>query len=155
MSIVVVDASIALKWVLPEPDTPVAVALLKDWLTNNVRIVAPSWFACEVANILYRRAQRGQFTIHDAHQALTGVLDVVERIPESTAEAHRAMDIAAATARAASYDAIYLSLALIIGADYWTADEIFYSATRSGYAQVRWLRTFIPPAPSPGDQSQV
>src|SRR6478672_1390799 len=104
MSAIVVDASIALKWVLPEPDSSVAVALLNEWLTNDVRIIAPSWFAGEVANILYRRARRGTFSIQDAHQALTGVLNAVECMPESSTEAHRAMDIASTTARAATYD---------------------------------------------------
>lgn len=147
MSTVVVDASVALKWVLPEPDTAVAVALLNQWLTGRVRIVAPSWFAGEVANILYRRARRGTFTMPDAHEALTGVLDVVERLPESATEAHRAIDIADATARSATYDALYLSLAMVLGAEYWTADEIFYNATRNTYPLVRWIGTFIPAQP--------
>ncbi|MDQ6832932.1 MAG: type II toxin-antitoxin system VapC family toxin [Chloroflexota bacterium] len=142
MSTIVVDASIALKWVLPEPDSSVAVALLNDWLTNDVRVIAPSWFAGEVANILYRRARRGTFTIADAHQALTGVLDVVERVQESSLEAHHAMDIADATTRAATYDAMYLALALTVGAEYWTADEIFFNATKHAYPQVRWMGAY-------------
>jgi len=143
MSTVVVDASIALKWVLPEPDTAIAVALLNEWLTKRVRIVAPSWFAGEVANILYRRARRGAFTMHDAHQALTGVLDIVERLPESPTEAHHAIDIADATARSATYDAMYLALARILSVEYWTADEIFYNATRGIYPQVRLMSAYI------------
>jgi len=146
VSNVVVDASIALKWVMLEPDTPVAVALLNEWLTRNVRVVAPTWFACEVANILFRRARRGQFTIDDAQQALAGVLDVVTRIPESPEAAHRAIDIADATARAATYDAMYLALALIMDVEYWTADEIFYNATKGAYPQVRWMGTYVPSA---------
>lgn len=145
MSTVVVDASIALKWVLPEPDSPIAVALLDQWLTNGVRIIAPSWFAGEVANILYRRSRRGTFTIQDAHQALTGVLDVVERMPESPEEAHRALDVASATDRSATYDAMYLALALVVGAEYWTADEIFSNATKAVYPQVRWMGANVRP----------
>lgn len=145
MSTVVVDASIALKWVLPEPDSSVAVALLDEWLTNGLEIIAPSWFAGEVANILYRRARRGTFSIQEAHQALTGVLDVVECMPESSAEAHRAMDIANATARAATYDAMYLALALTVGVEYWTADEIFFNATKNAYPQVRWIGSYARP----------
>lgn len=139
MSAIVVDASIALKWVLPEPDSSVAVALLDQWLTNNVRVIAPSWFAGEVANILYRRARRGTFTIEDAHRALTGVLNVVECMPELPAEAHRATDVANATARAATYDAMYLAIAIAMNSEYWTADEIFYNATKHEYPQVRWM----------------
>lgn len=142
---VVVDASIALKWVLPEPDTALAVALLDDWLTNRVRIVAPSWFAGEVANILYRQARRGTFTMPDAHRALTGVLDVVECLPESSIEAHRAVDIADAAARSATYDALYLAVAEIHTSEYWTADEIFYNATKGAYPQVRLLGIYVPP----------
>jgi predicted nucleic acid-binding protein len=147
MSTVVVDASIALKWVLPEPDTALAVALLNDWLTNRMRIVAPAWFAGEVANILYRRARRGTFTVRAAHRALAGVLDVVECLPESAIEAHHAIDIADATGRAATYDALYLAVADSYKTEYWTADAIFYNATRSAYSQVRLLGGYAPSRP--------
>ncbi len=55
---VVVDASVACKWVLNEPETPQARALLAHWVAARLQPIAPSWFACEVANVLYRRACR-------------------------------------------------------------------------------------------------
>lgn len=55
MSSVVVDASIAVKWVVEEPGSEDARALLETWLAADMQPVAPSWLACEVSNILYQK----------------------------------------------------------------------------------------------------
>lgn len=46
--------------------------------------------------------------------------------------------------RAATYDAMYLALALTMNSEYWTADEIFYNATKHVYPQVRWMSAHPP-----------
>lgn len=53
MSKVVVDASFALKWVLPETDSSVAIVLLNKWMTEHTGVLAPALFAYEVTNIIY------------------------------------------------------------------------------------------------------
>jgi predicted nucleic acid-binding protein len=52
--IVVVDASLALKWVLSESDSSAAITLLGEWNTRKVEVIAPALFAYEATNILYR-----------------------------------------------------------------------------------------------------
>jgi hypothetical protein len=53
--VVVVDACLALKWVLPENDTDIAIMLLDTWANEGIEVIAPDLFAYEVTNILYRR----------------------------------------------------------------------------------------------------
>ena len=38
---VVVDASLALKWVLDEPDSVAAVKLLNSWTDRGTKVIAP------------------------------------------------------------------------------------------------------------------
>ena len=51
---VVVDTSIAAKWVVPEHDSQLASDLLDGWLANGITLFAPSWFACEFTNVIYK-----------------------------------------------------------------------------------------------------
>ena len=53
-NIVVVDASIALKWTLNETDSSTALALLADWTNREIEVHAPSLLVYEVTNALYR-----------------------------------------------------------------------------------------------------
>lgn len=55
MSDVIVDASLAVQWVVPEAHTREARALLQDWDIRQVRRVVPGWFACEIGNVFYKR----------------------------------------------------------------------------------------------------
>ena len=52
--VVVVDASLALKWVLSEADSSTAITLLQRWNTDNTEVIAPALFTYEATNILYR-----------------------------------------------------------------------------------------------------
>ncbi len=53
--VVVVDASLALKWVLSEDDSDKARKLLQEWINADVEIIAPALFAYEVTSIIYRQ----------------------------------------------------------------------------------------------------
>jgi predicted nucleic acid-binding protein len=55
----VLDASVALKWVLPEVDSDKAV-ILQNQFTNNVcELIAPDTFLVEVAHALTRAERKG------------------------------------------------------------------------------------------------
>jgi hypothetical protein len=57
MDIVVADVSLAIKWVLEETHHEEARTLYQTWIAARRRILAPSWFACEAANILLQRVR--------------------------------------------------------------------------------------------------
>ncbi len=136
---VVVDASIACKWVLNEPGTPQARALLETWVTARLQPGAPSWFACEVANVVYRHARVGTITLTGAKAALNAVLGIVTLRDTPGSEAIRAMEIASIARQQTPYDACYLALAEREGCEYWTDDDRFARATAPYFAQVRHL----------------
>jgi len=72
MSSVVVDTSIVLKWVLVEPDSAAANALLVSWNRQGVTILAPVLLAYEVSNAL--RQRQGVVTPAEAHLLLSHLL---------------------------------------------------------------------------------
>jgi predicted nucleic acid-binding protein len=53
--ICVVDASVVLKWFLPEPDSAAADFLLEKFLNDEVELVAPDLILVEAASALWKR----------------------------------------------------------------------------------------------------
>ncbi|MHB8645729.1 MAG: type II toxin-antitoxin system VapC family toxin [Thermomicrobiales bacterium] len=138
---VVVDASIAVKWVIEEEGSEAARALLQSWLTAGIRLVSPSWLTCEIANILYRKALNGDLTFADASEAYDDVLPFVMVLPENASDGKRGMEIARQTGQQQSYDAQYLALAERLDAEYWTDDRRFVTATSAAFPQVKQMVT--------------
>ncbi len=73
MSKFVVDANVAIKWVLPEIHTQAALRLLQD--ESNILLV-PDFFFSEVSNILWKQVRRGETTLEIAQQHLRSLIEV-------------------------------------------------------------------------------
>lgn len=146
---VVVDTSVALKWVLDEPDSGVALALLAEWSGANKTVFAPPLITYEAANALYQRVRKGQMSLDRAKAALAQALLVVEimapRSRQDLALSLRAMELAHQFSLPATYDPHYLALAEREGCEYWTADERLWNAVKGKLAWVRWLGDYQPP----------
>src|SRR5438105_12071206 len=69
-STVVVDTSIVIKWVLNEPDSAMALALLNEWSINGTAIRAPALLIYELTNALYQHIRKNDETLEEAKQAL-------------------------------------------------------------------------------------
>jgi predicted nucleic acid-binding protein len=136
---VVVDASLALKWVLDEVDSAAALALLNLWARQRLRALAPGWFACEVANALHQRVRRGQLNEGEARQLIRVLVNQVVLLDVEPATAERALTLAALLQRPITYDTQYAALAERERCELWTADERFWNAARARFAWVRWV----------------
>lgn len=140
-SVAVVDASVAVKWVLNEAGTIAAQTLLAGWLARGIQPIAPSWFACEVTNVLYQQTRRGTVTVPDGRELLRRVLAVVALVDAPAGDALRAYEIADLTAQPTPYDCQYLALAERVGCEYWTDDARFVRGAQSQFPHVRELGT--------------
>jgi hypothetical protein len=56
----VLDASVALKWVMPEVDSPIAVRLRDEFLNGMHELFAPDIYPVEVAHALTKAERRRQ-----------------------------------------------------------------------------------------------
>ena len=61
MNTLVIDASIAVKWVVEEDGTPEALAL-----RQKAKLIAPELLVAECANILWKKVQRGELLKEEA-----------------------------------------------------------------------------------------
>ena len=131
----VVDASVACKWFLEEPDSGLADALLGD----AEPLTAPSLLLAEVLNVIWLRRRRGATVA--SNDAVLRLLNVsVALVPLD--------DLAARAAEWASridhpvYDCFYLALAEREQAELVTADRRLAAAV-AGSGGTKWVRLLV------------
>lgn len=122
----VVDASVAVKWVLPESDTDRAVTLL----SADHQLLAPDLMQVEVANVLWKRYRRGELTAEDGTVLLTAMARVPVRRFADAPLLEAAFAIASTFGRSV-YDSVYVALALREHARLVTADRRLYNALKA------------------------
>ncbi len=135
---VVVDASVALKWVLEEELTEEALALRTRWIESEELTIAPPIFRSEVTNALHRAVRRGGIDGAAASSGL-GFLLASTAIEEPSELYGRAFDIATELSQGATYDAHYVALAEHHECEMWTADRRLVRAAQRRFPSVRWL----------------
>ncbi len=115
---IVVDASVAVKWVLDEPDSAAAVAL------RDEELIAPVLWLAEASNVLWRRVRISEVTADEARGLLSELMDAP--VASFAMEPHldRALQLAAEIGHPI-YDCLYLALALHHDTHVVTADQRF------------------------------
>jgi predicted nucleic acid-binding protein len=126
---VVVDASVCIKWVLAEPDSDAAEALLEQ------ELVAPALWIVEAANVLWKRARRGELTASEVKARLEGLAQAPITTLRVEDDILAAGDLACRLDHPV-YDCLYLAAALREGCHVVTADRKFASAV-AGDATLR------------------
>ncbi len=116
MSLFVIDASVAVKWIIDEEGTTAALAL------RNQPLAAPDLLVAECANILWRKVRRGELTDQEAILAarLLARADIDLLPMRSYLEA--ATRIAIVLDHPA-YDCLYIAAAEAEGLPFVTADD--------------------------------
>ncbi len=139
MTDVVVDASLALKWLVGEEDSEKATALLRSWGRGGRQLVAPHLLAAEVTNALHRKVVQGDLERAQAVRLIERLTALPFELHDSPGLHRRALELAGELGQGASYDCHYLALAEALDCKYWTADDRFYRAARTAYASVHSL----------------
>jgi predicted nucleic acid-binding protein len=143
--LVVVDASLAFKWLVEEEHSDNAHAVLLSWDTQDIGLAAPHFMPVEVTNALHRRVLRGDMTVEVASDLIEGLLSSRLELHETPHMHARALELASQLHQGAVYDAHYLALAETLGCDLWTADEKFYRVASPVAGNVRWVGEFPTP----------
>jgi predicted nucleic acid-binding protein len=143
-NVVVVDTSIVIKWIIDEPDSGTAMALLAKWISDGTTIIAPLLLAYEVANVLYRRLHKGLIALDETEQLLTYVL--LQAVELDKSQSHilsiRAIRFSHQFTLPAVYDAHYLALAERENCEYWTADKRLLNAINGKLPWVHKLEDY-------------
>jgi predicted nucleic acid-binding protein len=122
--VIVIDASVAVKWVLAEKGASAAFSL------QSERLTAPALWLLEAASALWSTAARGQISRKEAEERLS-------LLREAPVETTAIEDHLGAALRIANqlhhpiYDCVYLAAALRVDSYVVTADRRFIRACAS------------------------
>jgi predicted nucleic acid-binding protein len=134
----VLDASVAIKWYVPEAHTAEALRLMSPSFAMHV----PSFFAAECGNTIWKKVgQRRELTPERGREILDELFAYPRQIHDSESLAPLAFDLALAVGnpKLAVYDFIYLALAVGLDCRLVTADRPFYDALVGGLYGPRLL----------------
>ena len=122
----VVDASVAVKWLVEEDHSDEAIGLLE----GGSRLVAPTLLFAETANALWAMHRRGEISADDVSDAVDALRAAPVLLPTPM------LELAAAASRLGIdlvhpvYDCFYLALAIQTQYPVVTADKRFHDKVR-------------------------
>ncbi|RAU21702.1 PIN domain nuclease [Paramagnetospirillum kuznetsovii] len=116
MSAFIIDASVAIKWIIEEEGSQAALALRKHSLA------APDLLMAECANILWKKARRGELSADEVRLAASLLMRADMELMPMRPFLEPASAIAIALDHSA-YDCIYLAMAEAEQRIFVTADE--------------------------------
>jgi predicted nucleic acid-binding protein len=123
MSLFVVDASVGVKWFVPEVHSDAARRLQDS--AHDLHV--PTLFDVEIGNIIWKKRRRSELTRAEADAILAQLpLLPLTRHPESLLLV-QAFDLAEQTQRTV-YDSLYLALAVHLNGQVVTADERWWNS---------------------------
>ena len=118
----VLDACVALKWVLIESDTDRARRLRDDYRGQRHELIAPDLFELEVAHGLSKAERKGILAPPEGGHHLLSILTDLPALVPCSPLLIRAFTIAS-QARISVYDCFYVALAEREGCELVTSDE--------------------------------
>lgn len=121
MKAIVVDASVAIKWFIPEIHANFATRLLH----KNLQFIAPDLIFAEVGNILWKKYRSKELTLNIA----SAILNDFKKLPIDSYESEPLLDPAwqiAIAHQCTVYDSLYVALAHMEGCLFVTADRVLY-----------------------------
>lgn len=138
MTPVVIDASVAAKWVLPKENLAgEAAELLAGYGKGEIAFAVPDLFWAETANILWKAARLGRQTPARTELGLQELLSLALPTIPSVGLVSAAFRLAIAYDRTI-YDSLYLALAVKLSTRLITADEKLARSV-AAHLPVDWL----------------
>jgi predicted nucleic acid-binding protein len=139
----VLDSSVAAKWLVPERDSDKARNLFEAWSDGQVDLIAPTLLIAEIASMLWKRAIRGIVPGAEALRLFRSFLELGLVLTPIKTVASAALRLSLAR-RHSLYDSLYVALAATEGCELMTADEKLFKAFEATFPKVRLLADWHP-----------
>lgn len=140
MNSLVVDASVAVKWMIPSPRerlVPESIALHERFARKEIQIAVPDLFWAEIGNVLWKSVRAQLISETNAIEALQSLRSESFLTVSSLPLVEQALEIGVRYGRTV-YDCIYVALAVQTRTELVTADEKLVNALARDLP-VRWL----------------
>jgi len=118
--VIVVDANVAIKWVVEQPHFERA----RDIVARGMVLMVPAMFVAEVTSTLWRYVRTNQISASQARAGLASILSQISIFEQDADLAEEALD-RGTELNCAPYDCFYLALAMRRGGPFVTVDKRF------------------------------
>ena len=135
----VLDCSVAAKWILPEPDAAPALALLDRYIKGDVLLIAPDLLLIEFAGLLAKRHRRKLLSAAEARAAFSFMAKFAPRLFDMAPRLPAILDMALRH-RLSFWDCHYLLLGLDYHCPIVTADLRLFRTAKAGSPRVHLLQ---------------
>ncbi|MCI0420742.1 MAG: type II toxin-antitoxin system VapC family toxin [Acidobacteria bacterium] len=142
--IVVLDASVALKWSFTDEEAASeAVALLDDFVEGRVNLIAPTLFTYEIVSAIHVAINRRRIKESDGISAIRSIMGLeiglraFEDLVDETFRLSRRYSLS-------PYDGAYLALASKAQAEFLTGDRRLFNAISKRISWIRWIGDYQP-----------
>lgn len=136
----VLDASVALSWVMPRLHSAKALKLRDEYINGIHDLIAPDIFYGETANALTKAERQKSIPVGDAALLHVTILADCPKLYSYFPLTPRAIDISSQT-RTAFYDCLYVALAEQEQCEVVTVDDKFINSVQKQFPFVIHLAT--------------
>ncbi len=142
MSDLVVDANVAVKWVIEEEHSDRSQKLFEDTVRARDRLIGPPRPIREVVSVIYQRLRSKDPERHISEQEAEAALERFLALPVLVVAPEglyaKSFSLARAHGLTNTYDSQYVALAEILGVELWTDDRALLKALD---ARAQWVRS--------------
>lgn len=133
-----VDASVVIKWFVPEPGSAAARQLL----AQDHEFYAPDFLFAETANVLWKKFRRGELEPRECLRLISDICDLPIQTASADSLAAEGLRVAIATAQTV-YDALYVALAARLKCEFVTADQRLFRALAANQATASHVKLLV------------
>ncbi|HEV3258446.1 MAG TPA: type II toxin-antitoxin system VapC family toxin [Gemmataceae bacterium] len=138
MDYVVVDSSVAIKWLVVETHSTEARRVLDEYQAGSLTLLAPDLINAEVGNVVWKKHRFQGMAATDAQLILDAFRTLSFVLTPTAALLDDAYRLAVAHRRTV-YDAMYLALSVREKCRLVTADEKLVNALASAFPNLVWV----------------
>jgi predicted nucleic acid-binding protein len=135
---VVVDSSVAIKWVLPEVLQAEANALRELWDEGQIQCWAPSLLFAEIGSVFWKRARKNELSSDECLEAVGLLQSLPWNVTPIEALSEESLRLALVYDRTV-YDSLYLALAARLDCDFVTADLRLANSLQGRFDKAKYL----------------
>ncbi len=139
MDVIVVDTSVALRWVLPDETEVVSQTLLSRWVAQEVLLFAPPVFLAEATSGLRQAYAARRISEQELVSGVQTIRDVQPHILAPSGLYEQALQASLRYGSRSVYDFLFFALAERLGAELWTGDARFVRAIQPSVPWVKLL----------------
>ena len=136
--LLVVDCSVASKWILDEPGAADAVELLRKNRSGEVALIAPELLLTEFASLIAKRTRRKLMQSNEARDAFRLMKESAPVLFETRTLLDGALELAIAT-QMSVWDCVYIALATVHKCVMITADRRLFRGHSPRHPAIRLL----------------